>query len=208
MFVPVRTVEVWMIWTRERLEHDWFIPKELWRIFDSKDLVDFFHQRRISCLYWRHSKTLRHINIYILTTTSHQYRYFLPVLFFLPTIGAWRLRRIHAEEDGLGGGGGDWEAQAGGRQPSHPRDQVWQEGPYGCRRGETWLGKSNFCPRSHIVAEDRLMQVSLFGIRIPDPDSDPGFWSNCRWEKFCKNNFTYKMQYLNLPLAMKELKAT
>ncbi len=29
--------------TRERLEHDRFIPKELWRIFYSKALVDFFH---------------------------------------------------------------------------------------------------------------------------------------------------------------------
>jgi hypothetical protein len=32
-----------MICTRERLQHDWFIPKEVWRIFDSKALVDFFH---------------------------------------------------------------------------------------------------------------------------------------------------------------------
>ncbi len=32
-----------MIWTRERLEHVWFIPKDIWLIFDSKALVDLFH---------------------------------------------------------------------------------------------------------------------------------------------------------------------
>ncbi len=32
-----------MILTREWLELDWFIPKELWRIFDLKAIVDFFH---------------------------------------------------------------------------------------------------------------------------------------------------------------------
>ncbi len=33
-----------VIWTRERLEHGWWIiPKEFWRIFDSNALVDFFH---------------------------------------------------------------------------------------------------------------------------------------------------------------------
>jgi hypothetical protein len=40
-----------MVWTRERLEHDWFTPKELWHTFYSKALVDFFHlYRKISCL--------------------------------------------------------------------------------------------------------------------------------------------------------------
>ncbi len=32
-----------MTWTRERLKHDWFIPKNNWRIFDPKVLEDFFH---------------------------------------------------------------------------------------------------------------------------------------------------------------------
>ena len=58
--------------------------------------------------------------------------------------GAWRFRRIHAEEDGMGGGGGYWEAQAGGRQPPHPRDQVRQEGPHGRRGGEARIRKF-FC---------------------------------------------------------------
>ncbi len=35
-----------MIWTRKRLEHDWFISKDIWRIFDwFKGLVDLFHQQ-------------------------------------------------------------------------------------------------------------------------------------------------------------------
>ncbi len=33
-----------MIWTCKRLEHDWFISKDIWRIFDwFKGLVDFLH---------------------------------------------------------------------------------------------------------------------------------------------------------------------
>jgi len=34
----------WEFWTAvEWPEHDWFIPKDIWRIFDSKDLVDFIY---------------------------------------------------------------------------------------------------------------------------------------------------------------------
>jgi hypothetical protein len=33
-----------IIWTLERLEHDLFIPKDIWRIFDSKALVDLFQR--------------------------------------------------------------------------------------------------------------------------------------------------------------------
>jgi hypothetical protein len=39
--------DVNMIWTLAQLEHDWFIHKDIWRIFYSKDLVDFLH------LLWR-----------------------------------------------------------------------------------------------------------------------------------------------------------
>ncbi len=31
-----------MIWTREQLKHDWFIPKDIWDICDYKALVDYF----------------------------------------------------------------------------------------------------------------------------------------------------------------------
>ncbi len=32
-----------MIWTREQLEHNWLIPKDIWHIFYLKGLVDFIH---------------------------------------------------------------------------------------------------------------------------------------------------------------------
>ncbi len=40
-----------MIWTRGQFEHDWFIPKDIWLIFYSEGLVDFFHIKwQIYCL--------------------------------------------------------------------------------------------------------------------------------------------------------------
>ncbi len=48
-----------MTWVREQLEHDWFIPKDTWRIFDSKGLVDFFHQKwQMKC---RTGATIKHV---------------------------------------------------------------------------------------------------------------------------------------------------
>ncbi len=48
-------------------EHYWYIPKDIWRIFDSKGLVDFFHlQLQIYCLT---GATIKHVqrknNIYL-----------------------------------------------------------------------------------------------------------------------------------------------
>ena len=56
-------------------------------------------------------------------------------------LGPWWFRGVHAEEDGLGGGGGHREAQAGRRQPPHTRDQVRQEGAHGSRGGEARIRK-------------------------------------------------------------------
>ncbi len=40
-----------MVWTPQWSKHEWFISKDIWRIFDSKDLEDFsFHNSRIFCL--------------------------------------------------------------------------------------------------------------------------------------------------------------
>ncbi len=69
-----------MIWTRERLEHDWFIHKELWRIFDSNALVDFFHlSRKISCLT---GATVKNVNIYIWTTPPQLFSILVPLTLF------------------------------------------------------------------------------------------------------------------------------
>jgi hypothetical protein len=63
-----------MIWIRERLEHDWFIPQELRRIFYSKSFGGFLPPITTDFLsYWRYSKTLQHINwVYTWTTSPHK----------------------------------------------------------------------------------------------------------------------------------------
>ncbi len=50
-----------MIGTRKRLEHDWFIPKDIWRIFDSEGLVisSTYNDRFI---YWLTGATVKHYN--------------------------------------------------------------------------------------------------------------------------------------------------
>ncbi len=74
-----------MILTRELLEHDWFIPKGIWRILDSKALVDFFH-RQISCL------TGSTIN-----TTTHKYIFKLllhKAFIYYSVTASWRCWKL------------------------------------------------------------------------------------------------------------------
>jgi hypothetical protein len=52
-----------MIWTPNRLEHDWFIPTDIWLIFLLYWFGGFLSPTMTDLLsYWSHSKTLRRIN--------------------------------------------------------------------------------------------------------------------------------------------------